>query len=364
MCVLGTLLGKEGFLVRPTTISLACLMVIGSAVSEAAEVITITACGQTVAEGAVAQLTQDMDCSAFSADSAVVLKHRARLQLAGHVLTGNPTVDAVVGCSNSCAVDGPGTVTGGAWGVRAVQGNANVTDITITGAFYSAVRSDFRGAKITGATIVGNGGAVNVEGRARITDSAISNNAYGVGGSKLRIIDSTISNNTGDGVWGDVSKVFGSTIMDNSGAGVGAFGRATVTDSTIAGNGLQGVNGTRAKVVRTIVTNSGGDGVLCQGGNCRVGDSTIVGNGEAGVATSRNCRVTDSTITGNGSFGVSSVFRMRISGQGAVESNCTTVTSACADVRSGNRPVVSPPATCGTSVDFFGASWGVCTLDP
>ncbi len=321
-----------------STLYFAWMLLLGPRFAGAADVVAVTTCGQFITAGRMAELTADLDCSS-SATPFIELEHRVTLRLMGHVLTGS------VNCTNSCFVEGPGTIDQGA--VDA-QWNANITGATIIG----SVISKQKGAKITDSTITGttnespSSSGVSVKKRARITNSTISGHpSNGVWAARAVIIDSAITNNGGEGVVvvGNAAKVIGSTVTGNGRMGIETpYGTARVIGSTVSDNVLQGIEAYRPRIKDSIISNNGSDGVLSDGA------SVVVKN---------------STITGNGGLGVRSFhFRAKIVGTSSVENNCTTL-SPCADVGSRLRPVVRPPATCGTSWDGKASSWGVCTLD-
>lgn len=218
-------------------------LALGSTVQAGAP-IPVTTCGQDV-QG-TGQLTADLNCAA-SADEAVKLK--GTLLLGGFILTGNPGFDVVRCVSGACRIVGPGTVTGGADGIRSdvgarVEGNANVVANAGDG-----VRTE-KTAKITGAYVSGNGGdGVRSKGAALLK---------------------------------------GSNVIGNGGTGVRTDGAANVQSSNVGFNDEDGVHSEKtAKVMKgSVVANDGFDGV--RGLKVQLKDSLSVANG-----TDPACGVTD-----------------------------------------------------------------------
>jgi len=210
----------------------------------AATPIPVTTCGQLVK--GTGQLVGDLDCSA-SIGEAVHLT--GTLLLNGFVLTGAPTSDVVRCETGACRVVGPGTVTGGADGVR----------------------SD-RGARVeAGAIITGNAGdGVRTDKTAKVTDA-------------------TVSANGGDGVRSKTTAVLsGASILDNASDGVRTDGTATIKGSTVSGNGGNGIDSDKvAKAMKgSTVSGNGFDGI--RGIRAQLHDSTATGN-----AADAACGVTD-----------------------------------------------------------------------
>lgn len=184
----------------------------------------VTECGQVVPRGQSGQLVGDLDCSALE-NHAVTLDSGAKLFLNGFTLTGYPasTSLAVVRCLRRCRIEGPGTITGGNYGVRGEppwppRGHTNI--------------------RIRGTTVSGNLG-LGVSGRwlkLKIEGSTITNNLYGAGGDRVKIEGSTITNNLG-GVGGR-ARITESTVSNNDWYGVFSFHGAVIEDSEIVDNGL------------------------------------------------------------------------------------------------------------------------------
>lgn len=177
----------------------------------------ITSCGQSVRGSAI--LAGDLDCSATDDDA---VKLQGRLHLGGFTITGHPA-HAVVRClKGACRIDGPGTLTGGADGIRSDK----VT-------------------KIIAVTITGNSG-------------------NGVLALKTaRMQSASIWNNGGDGVHADKVDAHSTGLFDNGGDGAHAVRKATLGGCNVTGNDGDGVSSDRlAKIIRnTTVTSNGLDGV-------------------------------------------------------------------------------------------------------
>jgi hypothetical protein len=162
----------------------------------------LTQCGQ-VLEGTY-YLTGDLDCTGVPGHGVDLTSRRSRLELRGFTLSNASA--AGVQCGQSCAIVGPGTISGsGIDGVRVG-----------------------RKATIVGVTIVDNGArGVDAEdngdrGRAIVENSHIEGNKVGVRGDKrVALIDSVVINNTDAGVVVDC-----------------AHGKTKVENSTVTGNGI------------------------------------------------------------------------------------------------------------------------------
>jgi hypothetical protein len=211
-------------------------------------------------------------------------------------------------------------------GIFATGAALTIVDCTITGNAAALGRGGglFKNygydLTITGSTISGNsarysGGGIVSYGNVAITSSRISNNStkYDRGGGiahasgRLTITDSAITGNSAGvgGSWGGgISAHFGSelnvtrsTISDNSagiGGGIYAIYVSTlnVTDCTISGNSA---------------LNGSGGGIFHRNNNLRVAGSTISGNSAAnaggGIWAQANVDITTSTISDNTSSG-------------------------------------------------------------
>ncbi|MCC6849131.1 MAG: hypothetical protein IT294_11580 [Deltaproteobacteria bacterium] len=225
-------------------LSVTTAILVSGSFAFAAPPIPVTTCGQVVKGSG--QLVADLDCSA-NVGEAVHLT--GTLLLNGFVLTGAPTSDVVRCETGACRVVGPGTVTGGADGVRSDGGARVEAGAIITGNTGDGVRTD-KTAKVTGATVSANGGD-------------------GVRSKKAAVLN-------------------GANILDNSGDGVRTDLTATVKASTVSGNGGNGIDSdTIAKAMKgSVVTGNGFDGI--RGIRAQLHDSTATGN-----ATDATCGITD-----------------------------------------------------------------------
>lgn len=194
----------------------------------------VTSCGQFVRGSGI--LTGDLDCSA-TADDAVKLQ--GRLHLGGFTLTGNPAHHVVRCEKGACRIDGPGTLTGGAAGIR----------------------SD-KNTKVFGVTISNNAGdGVRAEKTARMESASISNNG-------------------GNGVHADKVDARSTGFLGNGGDGAHAVRKVTLRECNVTGNDGDGVSSDRlAKVTRS---------------------TTVTGNGLDGVDAGRIMLKTDASVTVNG----------------------------------------------------------------
>jgi hypothetical protein len=203
-------------------------------VASAATPVPVTTCGQVVV--GTGQLVGDLDCSA-SADEAVKLS--GRLLLNGFTLTGNPAFDVVRCEVGRCGVSGPGTITGGADGVRSDRGARIDAGALVTGNAGDGVRTE-SSAKVLDATVDGNGGD-GVRSKSRAT-----------------IQRSTVSGNGGDGVRTDsTASLKESTVTGNAGAGVDSDRSAKARLSTVTANGLDGLKGLRVVLSSSTATGNG-----------------------------------------------------------------------------------------------------------
>lgn len=209
------------------------LLTVGGA-ARAGTPVPVTTCGQIVS--GTGQLTANLDCSG-AADEAVKLT--GKLLLNGFTLTGNPAFDVVRCQTGGCGVSGPGTITGGADGVRSDRGARVDAGAIITGNAGDGVRTEST-AKVLDATISGNGGD-GVRSKSRAT-----------------IQRSTVSGNTGDGVRTDKTASLKEAIVTgNAGAGVDSDLTAKAKLSTVTANGLDGLKGLRVVLSSSTATGNG-----------------------------------------------------------------------------------------------------------
>ena len=205
----------------------------------------VTSCGQFVRGSGI--LIGDLDCSA-TADDAVKLQ--GRLHLGGFTLIGHPAHDVVRCQKGACRIDGPGTLTGGADGIR----------------------SD----KVT-----------------KVINVTISNNAGdGVRAEKTaRIVSASIFNNGGDGVNADKVDARSTGLLSNGGDGAHAVRKATIRGCNVTGNDGDGVSSDRlAKVSQnTTVTGNGLDGVDAGRIMLKTNASVTVNGTSAACGVSEEC---------------------------------------------------------------------------
>jgi len=188
---------------RAVGLSVACLMLLVAVLKvRAYESQPLTQCGQ-VLEGTY-YLIGDLDCTGVPGHGVDLTSRRSRLELRGFTLSNASS--AGVQCRQSCAIVGPGTISG------------SVGDGLRVG----------RRASVTGVTIVNNGGhGIDAEddgdrGRAVVENSHIEGNGVGVRGDKrVALIDSVVINNTNAGVVVDCQ-----------------HGKTKVENSTVTGNGI------------------------------------------------------------------------------------------------------------------------------
>ena len=235
----------------------------------------VTMCGQSVRGNS--KLVADLDCSAVDGDAVTL---QGRLHLQGFTIIGNPA-HAVVRCfRGACRVDGPGTLTGGAQGIR----------------------SD-KNARVVEATISGNGVGVRALKTARFDGAAVSDNdGAGVDADKVKAESTGFLGNGGVGAHA-VRKILLSfcNVAGNAGDGLTSDRLVRVThDTTVTGNGLDGIAAGRIflKVNAEVTMNgtSAACGVTEECDDLATDRRPVVGSG-ASCGTSRD-------TGGGGSWGV------------------------------------------------------------
>ncbi len=214
-------------------------------------------------------LAGDLDCSATDADA---VKLQGRLHLGGFTIIGHPAHDVVRCLKGACRIDGPGTITGGA----------------------SGVRSD-KNARLVGVTVSNNGGSGVRAGRtARLDGGSVSNNGgVGVDADKITAHSAGFLGNGDDGAH-TVRKasLFGCTVTGNAGDGVSSDRLVKASDETIiTGNGLDGVDAGRVMLkLNASVTMNGTSpacGVTEECDDLATAYRPLIGSG-AGCGTSRD----------------------------------------------------------------------------
>lgn len=140
-----------------------------------------------------------------------------------------------------------------------------------------------------------------------------------------------------------------SVFLDNAGMAVSTF-TANVAGTEIRGGG-GGIDATRITVKKTTIADVG----VALRARDRWNPPTY--NFPARI------NVRSSTITDNRAEGISSQSRAKVQ-DSTIDENCSAYTFAdCADIETGDKPSLAS-TTCGTSRDFEGADWDVCSMDP
>jgi hypothetical protein len=199
----------------------------------------VTSCGQFVRGSAT--LVGDLDCSATDADA---VKLQGRLHLAGFTLTGHPA-HAVVRCEKgACRVEGPGTLRGGAAGVRSDK-NTRLIGIVVTANAGAGVRA-LKTARLDDASVTSNGG-------------------IGVDADKINARGVSFVGNGDDGAH-SVRKalLFECTVTGNAGDGVSSDRLVKVSHYTsVTGNGLDGIDAGRVMMKRAAAVAMNGTSAAC-----------------------------------------------------------------------------------------------------
>jgi len=246
------------------------------AAADAAGPVPVTTCGQVVR--GVGQLTADLDCSA-AAGEAVHLT--GRLLLNGFTLTGTTAYDVVRCEIGACRVVGPGTVTGGADGVRSDTGARVEGGAVVTSNAGDGVRTE-KSAKVFGASVTANGGdGVRSKSTATLREAIITGNA-------------------GDGVRTDGSATIKTSTVDaNGGNGVDSEKSALAKLSSVSGNGFDGLRGLKAKLLDSTAIGNGTDPTCGVSDDCADVASALRPSVNPGATcgTSRNTEA-------NGTWGV------------------------------------------------------------
>jgi hypothetical protein len=198
----------------------------------------VTTCGQFVRGSGI--LSGDLDCSATDDDA---VKLQGRLHLAGFTITGHPGRAGVRCLKGACRLDGPGTITGGAEGVRTDK-NTRLVEVTVTNA-GTGVRA-LKKVRLDGASISNNGGTGVEADKINAFSSAFLGNgddgAHTV--RKATLFDCTVTGNAGDGVSSDRLVKLGH-------------------NTTVTGNALDGVDAGRVMVKTGASATSNGTSAAC-----------------------------------------------------------------------------------------------------
>ncbi len=271
---------------------------------------TVTFCGQRVEGSAV--LISDLDCT-NATTAAVILAHKASLDLAGHTISGNPAF-AGVGCQGNCRITN-GVISGAYDGVRGTGRLVELADLQILGSTNDGVWVPY-GKLYANNVVVRNSSNSGVSAkRVQLRGGEViggGNNLAGVSAERTVLVeDAAIS---GSGWWAGVFarkrvKIRRSQITGNAwGATTLANGRGAVFDSTITGNQQGGVWGKAWKVVNSVITGNLADPVPSR---CITMAGTVYGCADiiAYHASMRNseCETSISMKESGGSLGICSL---------------------------------------------------------
>jgi len=215
--------------------------------ASAARAVDVTACGQVVAVAQVGMLTADLDCSgAASGSQAVVLQHRASLQLNGHSIK-SPPAGASVSCAGTrCAVAGPGTLLSSL--LDPGVGIAALKNVTVTG----------------NITIDSNSVGISAsDGRVTVSDTFLSNNGDGIIAKKIK-----------------AAMLF---VRDSERVGIVALKTIRGDHIEVRDSGWAGIQTSKFKITELIATTNGFAG-------------TVVGGG---IFATRGGVLTDSVVSAN-----------------------------------------------------------------
>ena len=143
--------------------------------------VVIDDCGQSVPPGEIGYLVADLDC-AGSGTEGVVLHHRSKLMMAGHVISGSgdhgdddprPLQGVRCAARTVCSVVGPGAIVGfsdaGVAGTR-----VRVRDVIIEGNAVKGIAA-YENVALRGVVLEGNGNlGVHAGGRLRMRDTDVA----------------------------------------------------------------------------------------------------------------------------------------------------------------------------------------------
>jgi hypothetical protein len=294
------------------TVTTIVFVLIGALHGWAAEPPEVTTCGETL-KGKY-RLSADLDCSSYPGPAITI---NGTLELRGFTLTGNPGLAAaqfeensVIHCPKACKVFGPGTVTGGVFGIVA----------------YTSATPPKKPL-----------GSLTVEG------VTVSNHAASClfAAKKINAETTTISD---CGLHGAATENGTISLTDSSITGAGA-------DFVAAGFHPGAIDGASksAKIRESQITMNFGPGL----------GSVLASS----VERPHKVLIRGSTISDNGKHGVlAAVLKLQ---ETTVENNCTSPGGPpCADVESCQAPKTKGAVTCGTSQDCGAEmSWGICSGD-
>ncbi len=343
----------------------------------------VNTCGQVFSGNGF--LSGDLDCSAFDTPGfADVQIQGGTLDLQGFTLT---SAGLGVTCTKSCKVisnppggtitsDGLGTVLAVSAGPPVGSVNLRISDVFLNDGRVSTTSGNIKliDSTVTGITSGIVAAIRTASSTARLLRSVVTGNAgTGIDSAKTKVIDSEVSNNGEIGVFGSTGvTIKRSTVSGNGFDGVRTNSKSVrVTDSSITGNGIAGIDlpfSSKAKVVRSDISGNAAQGIL--GDSPRriiVRVSTITNNGAEGIrqealSLTNTIKLSDSTITGNALDGIaqidmfaSTTCQLTLKGTTTVTGNGTDascgVSRTCADLTSCDLPKVDPTSMCDTSYD-------------
>jgi hypothetical protein len=204
----------------PRTLLAFAVTTIWSPAPSSAALVTLTSCG-TVVVGR-AQLTADLDCSAYPGHALVL---DGNLSLNGFTLRGNSTDPAgysAIDCTGKCRVriKGPGTIVGGATAVSGEKVKLS-KEITIRDAAEWGVVGAIVRASTVDVHANGAGLPVGPDG------------GGGIGGGKITVIRSHVDNNGSFGVNATIRAVLNHAhVLGNPVADLRSYEKPTAAKST------------------------------------------------------------------------------------------------------------------------------------
>jgi hypothetical protein len=218
-----------------------------------APAVDVTACGQVVPAGEVGSLVGDLNCLlAPSGSNAVVLQHRAHLQLNGNSIL-SPVDGACVSCAGTrCTVSGPGALLSNL--LTPGRGIVAVKHVTVDG----SLDIDSHSVGISAP-----------EGRVTATDTVLSNNGDGVVAKKVK-----------------GTNLF---VRDSTAVGITALAGIRGEHIELRDNGVAGIQTKRFKITELIASTNGmasttvGGGIVATGRGILI-DSLISANTLAGMS--------------------------------------------------------------------------------
>jgi hypothetical protein len=200
--------------------------------------VDVTDCGQVVPAGETGVLQADLDCAATNVIAGVLLRDGATLDLNGHTLSGgkSPLIVGVASdAARSCAIVGPGVISGSSEGVACGRARMSITDVTLEDNGY-AIDASLCRLTLTNVTSSSTVSGISAkEIRASNVNVTVNGNGNCIMGKKVFGSDITVSG-CHTGVTGqtlvDVQRL---DARDNMSTGVVA-GRVRLVDSVVTGN--------------------------------------------------------------------------------------------------------------------------------